>query len=234
MLGAARAMASASAICASPNRVPSGNAVMQPFCAPWVRSWRVSLRGVDVGNRHRAFALQVLGQRQPGAEVRDPQRKILDHQAGGKDLAPFDILLVDPDVADVRIRQCDDLLAVARVGKDFLVAGERSVEHHLTDCAARRADRGASKHRPVGKSKDGGRQIGQQSSDSGVFRTRRLVKKPAIVAAGAGAPGAAKPPNTSCPTRRMVIPDRITRELEFVRRVASRNPFHRWRLVTNE
>ena len=31
------------------------------------------------------------------------------------------------------ILQSDDLLAVARVGQDFLVAGHGSVEHHLSD-----------------------------------------------------------------------------------------------------
>ena len=55
----------------------------------------------------------------------------------------FDVLGVDAVVADVRIGQRDDLPAVARVGQDFLVAGERGVEHHLADRRAGRADRRA-------------------------------------------------------------------------------------------
>ncbi len=43
------------------------------------------------------------------------------------DLVSFDVFGIDTVVADVRIRQRDDLLAVAGVGEDFLVAGDSEV-----------------------------------------------------------------------------------------------------------
>jgi RecA/RadA recombinase len=40
-------------------------------------------------------------------------RQVLDHEAGSMDAAGLDILVVDTVAADVRIRQGDDLPAVA-------------------------------------------------------------------------------------------------------------------------
>ena len=68
-------------------------------------------------------------------------RHVLDDQPGGEDLRRLDVFRVDAVVADVRIRQRDDLPAVARIGEDFLVAGQRGVEHHLADRLAGGADR---------------------------------------------------------------------------------------------
>ena len=34
----------------------------------------------------------------------------------------FDVLLIDPDVADMREREGDDLPAIGRIGQDLLVA----------------------------------------------------------------------------------------------------------------
>ena len=52
------------------------------------------------------------------------------------DFVGFDILGIDAIVANVRIREGDDLLAVAGVCEDFLIAGERGIENHLTNCRA--------------------------------------------------------------------------------------------------
>ena len=65
------------------------------------------------------------------------------------------VFVIDASVADVRVRQRDDLLAVARVGQDLLVTRDRGVENHLSDRLAKRADRTATKHRAVRKRQDG-------------------------------------------------------------------------------
>ena|ERR1700676_2502013 len=53
------------------------------------------------------------------------------------------IIKVRPHIADVRIRQADNLSRVARVGKDFLVAGETGVENDFA-AAPGGCPRGAS------------------------------------------------------------------------------------------
>ena len=67
----------------------------------------------------------------------------------------------------MRIRQRDDLPAVARVGEDFLVAGERGVEDHLAGRRAGRADRSAHEHRAVGEGQEGLGVVGQQLRGQG-------------------------------------------------------------------
>jgi hypothetical protein len=71
------------------------------------------------------------------------------------DFVRFDILGVDAIVADVRVREGDDLLAVARVSEDFLIACEGGIEDHLTYSRARGSDRVADKDRAVCKRQDG-------------------------------------------------------------------------------
>jgi hypothetical protein len=92
------------------------------------------------------------------AEVAGQQRQVLDDEASGMDLVGFDVLRIDAIVADVRIREGHDLLAVARVGEDFLVAGHRGVEHHFADGGAGGSDRIADKDRAVCERQDGGRE----------------------------------------------------------------------------
>ena len=70
------------------------------------------------------------------AKVRGQQGQALDDETGGVDLVGLHILAVDAVVADVRVRQGDDLLAIAGVGEDFLIAGDGRVEHHLANGGA--------------------------------------------------------------------------------------------------
>lgn len=62
------------------------------------------------------------------------------HQAAGVDMGRFLVAPVDADIADVRVGQGDDLLAIGRVGQDLLIAGDRSVEHDLATGMALGAD----------------------------------------------------------------------------------------------
>ena len=71
------------------------------------------------------------------------------------DLIGFDVFRVDAVVADVGIGKGDDLLAVARVCQDFLVAGHGRVEHDLSDGRANRSNGISNKHRAVCERQNG-------------------------------------------------------------------------------
>ncbi|MNF08125.1 hypothetical protein D3C80_2084600 [compost metagenome] len=71
------------------------------------------------------------------------------------DFFSLDVLGADTIVANVRIRERHDLLAVTWVGEDFLVAGHSGVEHHLADGGADCTDRVADKDRAVCERQDG-------------------------------------------------------------------------------
>ena len=43
-------------------------------------------------------------------------------------------------VADVRVGHRDDLKSIGRIRRDFLVAGQRSVEDHFADGVVRRSE----------------------------------------------------------------------------------------------
>src|SRR6218665_549415 len=148
MSGAARAKAMASSMRAGVPCWPAARPMMAPFCAPRLRSrrvsWRVStLAMATVCPRTRYCASVAVA------------RKLL---ASGVDLVGFDVLLIDAAVADVRVRECHDLLAVARVGEDFLVAGDGGVEHHFCDRGAGGTNRMADEDRAVCERQDGGRE----------------------------------------------------------------------------
>ena len=90
----------------------------------------------------------------------------------------LDILVVDAVAADVRIGQRDDLAAVARVGEDFLVAGQRGVEHHLADGLAGGAHGMADEMRAVCKCEQRGGQDGKQGTAPGFAGSARPAAGP--------------------------------------------------------
>ena len=136
--GNALALASAAS---SVNSSPaSAHATRQPFCAPFSRRIRVSLRVSMSAIADRAARAQVLRRASPSARQFECRRgRSRTIEPGGVDARRFHVLGVDAGVADVRIRERDDLPAVGRVGEDLLVPGDRGVEHHLAHGAAPRA-----------------------------------------------------------------------------------------------
>ena len=96
-------------------------------------------------------------QRSGAAEIGCHQGQITNDQAGSVHLIGLDIFGVGAVVADMRIGQRDDLLAVAGVSQDFLVAGHGGVEHHLTDSGAGGSDGIANIDRAVCERQNGGR-----------------------------------------------------------------------------
>ena len=67
------------------------------------------------------------------------------------DLACFDVFEVDAGIANVWIREGDNLAAVAGIGQDFLIAGHCRVENYFTDGMTGRADGKTAKNRSVCK-----------------------------------------------------------------------------------
>jgi hypothetical protein len=61
----------------------------------------------------------------------------------------LDVLVIDPGVADMGIGQGDDLPRIGWIGENFLIAGQRGIEDHLTDGHAFGADGTATKYRAV-------------------------------------------------------------------------------------
>jgi len=109
------------------------------------------LAGIDTRDRDDALRLQIVGERLLGAEIRGKYRQITDDQAGGMDFGGFDILGIHADIADMRIGERDDLARVARIGQDFLIPGDRGIEHHFADRRTGGADRMTTKDRAVGE-----------------------------------------------------------------------------------
>jgi hypothetical protein len=132
---------------------------MQPFWAPLVRSRRVSLRVSMLAMATVPSATRYCDSVRVARKLlASSGRSLMIRPAAWTLSASTSFLLVDAVVADVRIRQGDDLLAVAGVGEDFLVAGHRGVEHHFADGGAGGADRIADKDRAVCERQDGGRE----------------------------------------------------------------------------
>ena len=140
-------------LCHHPSRDQTHNAtVLGTLGAQLAREFA----GVDVGNGHRAFTHQVLAECHGLAEVGGHQRQVFDDETGRMHFVSFNVLGVDAVVADMRVGQGDDLLAVARVCEDFLVAGHGGVEHHFSNCGARGSYGISNKHRAVCKRQNGG------------------------------------------------------------------------------
>ena len=80
------------------------------------------LAGINASDRHDAFLLQILSQCHGCAKVRSNQRQVFNNEPGCVHRAGLNVFGIDSVIANVGISQCDDLLAVARVREDFLIA----------------------------------------------------------------------------------------------------------------
>ncbi len=147
--GVACARATAAVTSSAPS---SAAARMQPFCAPPSRRMRVSRR-VSMSAMPTTRLLSRYAPSVPAARQFEHNRgrsRMTSPATYGK--VRFRILGIHAHVADVRIRERDDLAGVRRIGEDLLVAGHRGVEHHFADGRSERADRPAVEHRPIGQS----------------------------------------------------------------------------------
>ena len=64
----------------------------------------------------------------------------MDDQACRMDLGRFRIFCVGAVIADMWIGERDDLLAIAGIRQDFLVARDGGIENHLARCGSHCAD----------------------------------------------------------------------------------------------
>ena len=115
-------------------RLPS----RQPFCAPFSRRMRVSLRVSMSAIPTTLFASGTSPDRSSCERQLESRRgRSRMTRPAAYTAARLGVLGVDAGVADVRIGQRDDLPAVRGIGEDFLIAGHRGVEHHLAHGGAR-------------------------------------------------------------------------------------------------
>ena len=118
------------------------------LCAFFAQNSRQFAR-IDVGNRDNIIATQIVGKRLIAAEIAFQQGQVANNQAASIDFARFHIFRVAASIADVWIGERDDLLGVGWIGKDFLIAGHRRVEHDFADRVARSANGNAIKNSSI-------------------------------------------------------------------------------------
>ena len=109
---------------------------------------------VDAGDARDPLCLQEPVEVVGGPPVRGPAREIADDDPTAMRCVSLGVVAVDPVVADVRVRERDDLARIRRVREDLLVPRERGVEHHFTrghSVCGPVTDRDALERRPVGQ-----------------------------------------------------------------------------------
>src|ERR1700675_5188214 len=107
----------------------------------------------------------------------------------------------------MRIRQRDDLAAVRRIGQDFLIAGDRGIEHDFAGGDAGRANRRAAKHRAISEDEDGWLTLQHVmlpgvDAESGTGRTTRPALRSIIILESGAAFNA--PPVCAMPCKRLI------------------------------
>jgi len=129
------------------------------LCIPHRQRWHAlrtllaqyagQLAGIDAGDGDDVFGFKIIRQGLRRAKAGSKNRQIPDNQTGGLDPARFHIFGIDAGIADMRIGQRDDLAAIARIGEDFLITGDRGIEHHFADRMTGRTNRKTLENRPV-------------------------------------------------------------------------------------
>ncbi|MCW0450790.1 hypothetical protein NB706_003624 [Xanthomonas sacchari] len=127
------------------------------------------LAGVDAGDGDHAALDQPVRQRHLVAPVAGAARHVAHDQAGRPDLGGLVVLVGAAGVADMRIRQRDQLAGVGGIGEDLLVAGHGGVEHHFADGQAGSAYGFALEHGAVFKDKDCGLSHGVRLGERGTL-----------------------------------------------------------------
>ena len=123
------------------------------LCAAVAQEAR-QLACIDIGDGDDAMPAQVGIEWLLRAPVAGQARQIANDQSSGVNLRRLLIDSVAAGVADVRIGERDDLTRVRRVGQDFLVAGDRRVEHHLANGLSLRTNRNTAEQRAISECKN--------------------------------------------------------------------------------
>jgi hypothetical protein len=112
---------------------------------------------VDVGDADQAMALHEVGERLRRAEIARAKREVAHDQPFGVDSPRLHVLRIGAGVADVRIRERDNLLIVGRISQNLLIPRHRGVEDHLADGAPGNTDRLPVEQRAIFQSQQCGR-----------------------------------------------------------------------------
>jgi hypothetical protein len=111
---------------------------------------------VDIPDGGNFMAVQIELGGFCGAPVRGDLRKLADDQRFDIRAGGFFVVEIGADIADVRIRQADDLAGVTGVRENFLITGEASIENDFAAAARDGAGGSAVKYTPVFQSESGG------------------------------------------------------------------------------
>src|SRR5690606_33813433 len=112
------------------------------------------IASVDAGDGHDAFVAQVGWQHTLRTEVGSRDGHVPHDKSGGEHAARFAVLVVDAGIADMRIREGNDLTAIAGISQDFLVARHGRIENYLGNRRAWRSYRHTPKHGTICQSQN--------------------------------------------------------------------------------
>ena len=84
---------------------------------------------VDVRDRDNIVRTQKVFEGLLVTPVAGHSGQIANHQPGSPDIVRFVVFISSAGVANMGIRQCDDLSCVGRISENFLIAGHGRVEH---------------------------------------------------------------------------------------------------------
>jgi hypothetical protein len=104
---------------------------------------------IEIPNDGDAVAHQIGAGGVVRTPIRSKRREFAHDERFDKRLAGFLIVVIRTDVADVRIRERDDLAAIAGIGENFLVTSEAGIKNDLAATAGASARRAAVKDSPV-------------------------------------------------------------------------------------
>ena len=93
--------------------------------------------------------LEILLRRLASPPIRSQRGKFTNDQAFDIRLRRFFILGIRPNISNMGISQADRLTGITRVGKNFLIAGERSIKNNFAATTGACPRRAALKNSPV-------------------------------------------------------------------------------------
>jgi len=111
---------------------------------------------IDIPNDWNLVAIQIQLGGFSGAPVRGNLRKFAHDKRFDVRPRGFLVVEVSANVADVRIREADDLPCIAWIGENFLISGEAGIENDFAAAARDGAGSAAVKDAPVFEGERGG------------------------------------------------------------------------------
>lgn len=111
---------------------------------------------IDVPDSRNFVAIQIKLGGFRGAPVRRDLREFAHNERLDVGARSFFVVEIGADIADMRIRQTNDLPGITGVGENFLITGETGIENDFAAAARNRAGSAAIKDAPVFEGESGG------------------------------------------------------------------------------